>query len=88
MVSFFSQPEQVLALEARLQDMVQGKLIKPKRGVIVRSEGGGGDKNMDADDISDRMRRKVQGRGGQGGSSSQRGGGKGGKSGGGKKKRR
>lgn len=61
--------------------MVKDKLIKPKGGVITAPLGGVGP-NSASDDIQDRMRRRVQGRGGQGGSKP-----RGGKSGGGKRKR-
>ena len=79
-----TQPEKAAALEARLQGMVKDKLIKPKGGVITAPLGGGrGPNSASDDDIQDRMRRRVQGRGGQGGSKP-----RGGKSGGGGGKRK
>jgi len=81
-----SQPEYALALESRLQGMVKGKLIKPKGGVLVRSvTASSTGNNADAEDIADRMARKVAGQRGQGGSASQRGGGGGGGGGGGRR---
>ena len=55
--------------------MVMGKLIKPKGGVLVKPlTASSTGNNADADDIADRMARKVAGQRGQGGSAAQRGG--------------
>ncbi len=85
-------PDQAAALEARAASMVKGNVIKQaKGGVLVKGGGGAGGggssgPGADADDIADRMRRRVQGNRGPGQGGRGSGGGGGGK--GGKKRKR
>lgn len=61
LIVILAQAEQAAALEARLDSLVKDNLIKPRGGVLVKGKGassGGGA----AEDITQRMQRKVQGR--------------------------
>jgi hypothetical protein len=54
------QAEQAAALEARLDSLVKDNLIKPRGGVLVKGKGAGSGGGA-AEDITQRMQRKVQG---------------------------